>query len=153
MAVKLPRAVYDGTLQTSLISKARAAATHGSISPKPLVNLVDSTGQTHTSRSAVTLRWYYDNGLQTFQETFYIVDKLPQPDGSEWDAMLRAGVQPSPEQSPPQAHPYQTRSMKPDVAQDRKKREAERQQRYEAEREAEKRRVYDLVKKQAASKK
>ncbi|KIX03275.1 uncharacterized protein Z518_06827 [Rhinocladiella mackenziei CBS 650.93] len=39
---------------------------------------------------------------------FYIVDKLPRSksDGGEWDAILRTGVEPSPEERAPQVHPY-----------------------------------------------
>ena len=113
--VKLPNTVYDGTLQKSLISKARADATHGLIQPKAPITAVDNRGTRHTSSSTITLRWYYDSGLQSFKETFYVVDRLPLPEGGgggdgggggEWDAMLRKGVERSPEHSPPQAYPY-----------------------------------------------
>jgi hypothetical protein len=101
--------------------------------------MVDNRGKKHTSNATITLRWYYDSGLQTFQETFYIVDGLPRPEGGEWDAMLRKGVERSPEHSIPQAYPYvksppREKDPQPGTPLDR-------QVRYKNEKEAEAQRV------------
>lgn len=139
-AIKLPNTLYDGTLQKSLISKANAVASHGAILPRPGISLTDHNGQTHTSTSTISLRWYYDNGLQTFQETFYVVDRLHQPnsDKREWDAVLRAGVEPCPEQSAANAFPYMNVPQGHDPGREREQRERleKSQKQFEAQREA-----------------
>lgn len=119
-------------------------------------------GRTHTSASTISLRWYYDNGLQTFQETFNIVDKLLRADegngarnggrDGEWDAMLRVGVEPSPDGCPPSAYPYM--SVPPDrnaqKEKERRKREEELQKQYEEEKEAQVARIKEKLLKKAA---
>ncbi|KAK7892478.1 hypothetical protein LTR67_007575 [Exophiala xenobiotica] len=139
-AIKLSNTLYDGTLQKSLISKAKAVTTSGSIRASPSVILVDHTGQRHSSSATISLRWYYDDGLQTFKETFYIVDKLPRsgPNGGEWDAILRTGVEPSPADGPANAFPYMTVPPRRDPrAEQEKRKQAEiRQKQYEAQKEA-----------------
>ncbi|KAK5464696.1 hypothetical protein LTS15_001258 [Exophiala xenobiotica] len=139
-AVKLSNTLYDGILQKSLISKAKAVATSGSIRASPSVILVDHTGQRHSSSATISLRWYYDDGLQTFKETFYVMDKLPRsgPNGGEWDAILRTGVEPSPADGPANAFPYMTVPPRRDPrAEQEKRKQAEiRQKQYEAQKEA-----------------
>ena len=149
-AVKLPNTVYDNTLPRSLISKAKALDTHGPILSNAPTTLTDHTGKRHTSTSTISLRWYYDNGLQTFEETFYVVDKLPRPDsdGTEWDAMLRAGVDLTPEQSAPQALPYYAMPVDPKKEKELKEREARGLKKFEAEKEAQQKAIRDMVKQQ-----
>ena len=114
--------------------------------------MVDHKGRSHNSNSTITLRWYYDSGMQTFQETFYIVDKLTRPEGGEWDAMLRHGIEPSPEHSAPQAHPYftSTTSRKTTKADD--DRERERLKKYEAEKAEQARKIRETLAKKQATK-
>ncbi|KIW53244.1 hypothetical protein PV05_08833 [Exophiala xenobiotica] len=153
-AVKLSNTLYDGTLQKSLISKAKAVATSGSIRASPLVILADHTGQTHSSSATISLRWYYDDGLQTFKETFYIVDKLPRPgpNAGEWDAILRTGVEPSPADGPANAFPYMTVPPRRDsgAEQERRKQAEIRQKQYEAEKAAQAAKIRKKLLEQAA---
>ena len=153
-AVKLSNTLYDGTLQKSRISKAKAVATSGSIRASPLVILADHTGQTHSSSATISLRWYYDDGLQTFKETFYIVDKLPRPgpNAGEWDAILRTGVEPSPADGPANAFPYMTVPPRRDsgAEQERRKQAEIRQKQYEAEKAAQAAKIRKKLLEQAA---
>lgn len=114
--------------------------------------MVDNQGTKHTSSATITLRWYYDNGLQTFKETFYIVDRLPLPEGGEWDAMLRKGVERSPEHSPPPAYPYvkappQIKDPQPGTMSAR-----EKQLRYVKDKEAEAQRIRQVMEAKSGSK-
>ena len=86
--VHLPQTVYDPTLSKSLICKHKAFATHGLIKPTNPITLTTGTGQCLTSSATITLRWRYDAALQSFQETFFIVDGL-----GEHDAVLRSGIE------------------------------------------------------------
>ncbi|KAK5035542.1 hypothetical protein LTS07_002981 [Exophiala sideris] len=145
-AVKLPNTVYDGTLQRSLISKAKAMATRGLVQVEPTTTLTDYNGNTYTTASTICLRWYYENGLQTFQETFYIVDKLPRADGNgEMDAILRAGVESDPAQGPAQAFPYFTAPRDPRRDEDQRKKEEKRLKQYQAEKEAQAARIREKL--------
>ncbi|EXJ82743.1 hypothetical protein A1O3_06558 [Capronia epimyces CBS 606.96] len=98
-------------------------ATHGPIQSKLPTTLIDQSGTAYTSTSTISLRWYYDDGLQTFQETFYIVDKLPRSgaEGGDWDAILRAGVEPS--SAVGRAYPYCTIPAGHDPRREAEKRE------------------------------
>ncbi|KIW18485.1 hypothetical protein PV08_02773 [Exophiala spinifera] len=160
--VKLANTLYDGTLQKSLICEAKALATSGVVRRCQPVILLDHTGRTYTSASTISLRWHYDNGLQTFQETFYIVDRLPRADsrhgardgsrGGEWDAMLRVGVEPCPDGGPPSAYPYM--SVPPDRnaqrEDERRKLEEELQKQYEEEKKAQVAKIKEKLLKKAA---
>ncbi|KAK6379436.1 hypothetical protein LTS17_006354 [Exophiala oligosperma] len=166
--VKLANTLYDGTLQRSLICKAKALATSGEVRRCAPVILVDHSGRTHTSASTISLRWYYDNGLQTFQETFNIVDKLPcaagvehgggtrnggsRGGGGEWDAMLRVGVEPCPDGAPPSAYPYMSAPSDRNAQreQERRKREEELRKQYEEEKEAQVAKIKEKLLKKAA---
>ncbi|KAL2436516.1 hypothetical protein ABEF95_011519 [Exophiala dermatitidis] len=123
--VRLANTLSDTALPKSMISKAKALATRGLICPlNSPSTFTDRIGTTYTSASTISLRWYYDDGLKTFRETFYIVDKLPRAaasvearagaaaleagygGGGDWDAILRTGVEPNPTIG--QAYPYCT---------------------------------------------
>lgn len=133
--------MYDGTLQKSLISKAQAYATRGPIQARAPIAVIDHDGRKHTSSATIALRWYYEGGLQTFKETFYIVDKIPRAHGGELDAMLRKEVERSPEHYPTPAHPYYCQNL---PAKDDPK-QAEKQRAYIEEINAEKQRIRDNI--------
>lgn len=163
-AVKLPNAVYDGSLQKSLISRANAMATRGPIQTQPTtISLMDQHGKTYTSASTITLRWYFENGLQTFQETFYVVDKLPRADvgglsaavgvgaggGADWDAILRAGLEPGGlgQVGPGNAFPYMYAPPGRDSRRDeeQKKKDEKSMKQYQAEKEAQAARIRERL--------
>ncbi|EXJ87958.1 hypothetical protein A1O1_04885 [Capronia coronata CBS 617.96] len=128
--VRLANTLSDNALKKSLISRAKALATHGPIQSKSPTVLTDHSGTTYTSTSTISLRWYYDDGLQTFQESFYIVDRLSRAtgegggSGGDWDAILRADIEPG--SAVGQAYPYCTIPAGQDP-----RREAERRERQE----------------------
>ncbi|KAI1629345.1 hypothetical protein EDD37DRAFT_48195 [Exophiala viscosa] len=145
-AVKLPNTVYDGSLQKSLISKAKALTTGGPIQTRPTTTFIDHNGKTYTSASTICLRWYYESGMQTFQETFYVVDQSPRATGGgEWDALLRAGVEPDPGQVPAQAFPYGYAPRDPRRDEDQRKKDEKKLKQYEAEKEAQAARVRERL--------
>ena len=51
------------------------------------ISVTDHSGTSFTSTSTINLRWYYNDGAQTFSETFHIID--PTPGALPWDAVLR----------------------------------------------------------------
>jgi hypothetical protein len=86
--IALPNTLYDPVLERSLISKHRAFATQGRITATNSVSLATSAGESLTSKATITLRWRHDSGLQSFQETFWIVD-----DCAGYDAILRKDIE------------------------------------------------------------
>lgn len=103
--IQLGRAVRDETLQRSLISAAKASATKGKVRPSTVSTFTDQHGKVYHSNGTITLRWYYENGMQSFEETFHVVERLGRPDGGEWDALLRKDIAPGPERRMAQANP------------------------------------------------
>lgn len=97
--VQLPRTRYDAGLNRSIISKERARATKGVIKNTPEMSLVDSTGQSYTSRTSVNLRWHAKDSAQSFSETFYVVESC-----GSYDAMLRKDIQKT--DTTPHAYPF-----------------------------------------------
>lgn len=112
--------------------------------------MIDRDGRKHTSKATIALRWYYEGGLQTFTETFYIVDKIPRAEGGELDAMLRKDVERSPEHYPTQAHPYVYSPPRPTDRKDPKQTEAQRI--YLEEKNAEAKRVRENIEKKPGPK-
>ncbi|KAK5048481.1 hypothetical protein LTR84_005571 [Exophiala bonariae] len=139
--VKLLNTVCDGTLQKSLISKSQAYATRGAIQARAPISMIDHDGRKHTSSATIALRWFYEGGLQTFTETFYIVDKIPRLEGGELDAMLRKDVERTSEHYPIQAHPYVRSPHRP--SDQKAPDQSEAQLRYIKEKQAEAKRVQD----------
>lgn len=74
--VHLPNAIHDPKLDKSVLSKHHAFATKGQFTPTKPINLTTGSGQCFSSSNTITLRWRYDGGLQSFQETFWIVDGI-----------------------------------------------------------------------------
>ena len=99
--VSLPNTLYDSSLTYSVIAKSNAFATQGQIRTSAPITLTDSHGHAFASSTTIMLRWRYDNGLQSFQEIFYIVDGC-----AGYDGMLRKDIETKPEDAHPlQAHP------------------------------------------------
>jgi hypothetical protein len=87
--VKLPNTIHDPLLPKSLITKHKAFATQGRIKSTNPITLTTSGHHCYSTSSAITLRWRYNAGMQSYQETFYIVDGI---DG-EYDAILRKDIE------------------------------------------------------------
>ncbi|ETN41233.1 uncharacterized protein HMPREF1541_03168 [Cyphellophora europaea CBS 101466] len=130
--VDLPLTLYDPSLTRSLISKSKAFATQGRISPcSPLsllitLNPASAAGTADTSRTnrarashregfaarvplttstTLTLRWRYAHGLQSFHEVFYVIDAASI---HGFDAVLRGTINVTPADQAatlPLAHP------------------------------------------------
>ena len=106
-------------------------ATKGFIQPSPPITLTDHTGASYTSSSTINLRWYYNNGTQTFPEKFYIVDKVP----STIDASLRCTAESPSSALVPQVHPHFSSGKDPEDR-DRKERKERDEEKYQADRKA-----------------
>ncbi|OAL36360.1 hypothetical protein AYO20_04256 [Fonsecaea nubica] len=152
--VKLSNALYDSTLPKSIISKSKAVATRGAIRPNTPTTLTDHTGTGHVSTSHISLRWYYDDGTQTFPETFYIVDKVTANDTDStrqedrdhhWDAMLRSTVEPPSAALGPQVNPICAAppGVDPRRERERKERAETNQQKFEREKELQAKKIRD----------
>ena len=101
--VKLANTIHDSVASKSLISNTKAIASCGMIRRNAQKTIIDHTGRTYTSSSTISLRWYYDDGNQTFPETFYIVDSTANQ--LSYDAILRKTAESPLEAVVPQAHP------------------------------------------------
>ncbi len=115
----------------SLISKSNAIASCGVIRRSAAATVTDHTGKAYTSSSIITLRWYYDDGNQTFPETFYIIDPTTNP--LPWDAVLRKTAESALEALVPQAHPVYSAPNREDIERKnvRRERETANQRAYE----------------------
>ncbi|OQU95595.1 hypothetical protein CLAIMM_01779 [Cladophialophora immunda] len=161
--VKLCHALHDSTLSKSIISKSKAVATRGTIRPNAPTTLTDHTGTSHISTSNISLRWYYDDGTQTFPETFYIVDQIPATETDSnrgevrdhhWDAILRSTVEPPSTALSPQVNPICAAppGVDPRRERERKERAETNQQKFEREKELQAKRIRDaFALKQAGS--
>jgi hypothetical protein len=96
--VRLFNSFLDSACRRSLICPAKARASRGTIRSLHPTTITDHTGITYTSTSTIELRWYYADSLQTFSETFHIVDNLPV------DAILRFDAEPPASALTPQVH-------------------------------------------------
>ncbi|OAP59413.1 hypothetical protein AYL99_06711 [Fonsecaea erecta] len=152
--VKLRHALHDSVLSKSIISKSKAVATRGAIRPHTPTSLTDHTGTSHTSTSTISLRWYYDDGTQTFPETFYIVDKIlanetesHRAEGGDhhWDAILRSTVEPPSAALSPQVNPICAAppGVDPRRERERKERAETNQQKFEREKELQAKKIRD----------
>ena len=123
--MSLPNTLYDSSLTHSLIPKSKAFATAGRIGTASPITLTDSHGHAFASSTTITLRSRYNAGLQSFQETFYVVDGC-----AGYDALLRHDIETKPEDAHPlQAHPlkyqghYGSQERRDKEARDREKQE------------------------------
>ena len=87
----------------SLISKGKATASQGSVRSGAPTTVTDHAGTTYTSKSTITLRWYYEDGTQTFPETFFIIDSATKE--VSWDAILCKMAESPSASLVPQANP------------------------------------------------
>ena len=135
--IKLNKAVRDEALQSSLISATKASATKGKVKPNTVTTFTDQHGKVYQSNGTITLRWYYENGMQTFEETFHIVDRLDRPnDGGEWDVVLRRDIPPGPERRMPQANPICYAPGMARLAQQKKEKVERDKEKYQAQKQA-----------------
>jgi hypothetical protein len=100
--VQLPKTLQDTALGASIISKQKALASQGAIKTSNPLSLTTSTGQCYASSSTITLRWRYDAALQSFTETFWIVDGC-----GGYDAILRKDIEGTDSPETPKAFPMQ----------------------------------------------
>lgn len=136
--VHLPNIIRDANLDKSVITKRKAFQTNGRIKPVQPITFTTASGHCLASSATITLRWRYDAGLQSFQETFYVVEGCGQ-----YDAILRRDIQTldDGEGAVPKAFPMQFGSRSKTGKEDRKNREAAREERdkqYERELEIQK---------------
>ncbi|OAL26477.1 hypothetical protein AYO22_04215 [Fonsecaea multimorphosa] len=156
--VKLSNALHDSILSKSIISKSKAVATRGAIRPVAPTTLTDHTGTSHISTSTISLRWYYDDGTQTFPETFYIVDKIlatsnidtdsnrqGTTENNLWDAILRSTAEPPSAALSPQVNPICAAppGVDPRRERERKERAETNQQKFEREKELQAKKIRD----------
>ncbi|KAJ9610842.1 hypothetical protein H2200_005619 [Cladophialophora chaetospira] len=102
--VRLSNAVHDSVASKSLISKSKATASRGSVKSSTSTTVTDHSGTTYTSKSTIALRWYYEDGTQTFPETFHIVESATKD--LLWDAILCKTAESPAAALVPQAHPH-----------------------------------------------
>ena len=136
--VHLPNTTRDANLDKSLITRRKAFQTNGRIKPVQPITFTTASGHCPTSSATITLRWRYDAGLQSFQETFYVVEGCGQ-----YDAILRKDIEAldDGEGAVPKAFPIQFGRHSKTDKEDRKNREAAREERdkqYERELEMQK---------------
>ena len=86
--VPLPNTVHDATLNRSIISKRKAFATNGRIKAVQPCTFTTTSGECFASSTTITLRWRYGAGLQSYQETFYLVEGC-----ASYDAILRKDIE------------------------------------------------------------
>ncbi|KPI40577.1 uncharacterized protein AB675_7621 [Cyphellophora attinorum] len=125
--VPLPKTLFDTSASLSVITNTKAVATLGRASRTPTVIHRSSLGSL-TTASCVTLRCRYDGGLQSFQETFHIIDDTEKLHG--YDAILRGSIAIKPpcasgQDSVPGAYPILLSPPGKSGKEDRKQREAE----------------------------
>lgn len=137
--VPVPRTLYDPSQPHSLISKTKALATLGRInacSPNVVLQPRDSSQGSHalSSSATITLRWRYEHGLQSFQETFWIIDSATV---GGFDAILRGNIDVTPaEGALPQANPIYMGTPGRGGRSEREKREDEKRRKEREYREA-----------------
>jgi hypothetical protein len=125
--VPLPKTLFDNSASLSIITNTKALATLGSSHQTPTVVHRSSLGSL-TTASCITLPCRYDGGLQSFQETFYIVEDRDKLQG--YDAILRGSIAIKPpgargQDSIPRAYPILLSPPGKSGKEDRKQREAE----------------------------
>lgn len=147
--VRLTGAIHDPSSSKSLISRSKALSSRGSIRQIQPTKVTDHSGASYTSTSTISLRWYYDDGTQTFPETFYIVNQ-PEPgrpttqDQSSWDAILARTAESPSSALAPQANTILGDPRGRDQREkERKEREIVNQKKYEKEKEAQAQRIRD----------
>ncbi|EXJ67765.1 uncharacterized protein A1O5_09111 [Cladophialophora psammophila CBS 110553] len=158
--IKLCNALHDSTLPKSIISKSKAVATRGAIRSSAPTTFTDHTGTSHISTSIISLRWYYDDGTQTFPETFYVVDKISANDTTDsnsnsnraeardhhhWDAILRGTAEPPSAAQSPQVNPICAAPPGIDSRRERERKERAEtnQQKFEREKELQAKKIRD----------
>lgn len=78
-----------------------------------------------SSSATITLRWRYEHGLQSFQETFWVIDAASV--GGSYDAILRGDIDVGPaEGALPQANPIYMDTPGRSGRGDREKRDEEK---------------------------
>ena len=135
--MSLPNTLYDPSLTHSIIIKSKAFDTQGQIRTSAPITLSDSQGHVFASSSIITLRWRYDHGLQSFQETFYVVD------GAGFEAILRRDIETKPEEAHLlQGHPliFEGKYKKSEKT-DRDRKEGEREEQWKREMEVDRERM------------
>ena len=127
--VSVPKALYGSAISRSIVTEAVAVASKGALACTAPTSVVGPSGRAYISTASVALRWNYDGGLQTYAETFIVVD-----DCAPYDAVLRRGVTaPSRQGAPVDAHPYHFAPQSKGEKAAAEKRDKERREKYRAE--------------------